>query len=313
MALEKSIIAIQSVNAIAALSLLALKGHPVAFDDRIQDIRIHAGQRVMGEIMRELLPIGMNVENQDDVQDPYSLRCMTQVHGPSLEGVMHSKESLEIEMNSGSDNPLVFTDKEPHIVSGGNFHGESPAKQLDMLAMYTHELASISFMRAKRMMNPNKSLGMPGFLAMKGGVNSGLMTWENVAASLLSENKVLCHPSSIDTAETCADKEDHVSMGAFSARKAITVSENVLSVMAFELMTATHALQFRFNHEPDFRVYHPGLMRVFNHLKKIVPPLEQDRYTVPEYNLVKDYIVSGQLWSTILDSMNTFSHRGFAA
>jgi histidine ammonia-lyase len=97
-------------------------------------------------------------------------------------------------------------------------------------------------MRAKRMLNPNKSLNMPAFLTMNGGLNSGLMTWENVAASLISENKVLCHPSSIDTAETCADKEDHVSMGAFAARKAITVSDNVLSVLAFELMTATHAL-----------------------------------------------------------------------
>jgi len=108
--------------------------------------------------------------------------------------------------------------------------------------MYTHEIASLSFMRAKRMLNPNKSLGMPAFLTMKGGQCSGLMTWENVAASLVSENKVLCHPSSIDTAETCADKEDHVSMGAFSARKAVTVADNVISVIAVELLAATHAL-----------------------------------------------------------------------
>jgi len=108
--------------------------------------------------------------------------------------------------------------------------------------MYTHEIASLSFMRAKRMLNPNKSLGMPAFLTMKGGLCSGLMTWENVAASLVSENKVLCHPSSIDTAETCADKEDHVSMGAFSARKAVTVADNVISVIAVELLAATHAL-----------------------------------------------------------------------
>lgn len=127
-------------------------------------------------------------------------------------------------MNSGSDNPLVFTDREPMIVSGGNFHGEYPAKQLDILALYTHEIGSMSFMRSKRMMNPNKSLGMPGFLTLNGGTCSGLMTWENVAASLVSENKVLCHPSSIDSAETCADKEDHVSMGGFAARKAITIA-----------------------------------------------------------------------------------------
>lgn len=108
--------------------------------------------------------------------------------------------------------------------------------------MYTHEIASMSFMRAKRMLNPNKNLHMPAFLTMRGGLCSGLMTWENVAASLVSENKVLCHPSSIDTAETCADKEDHVSMGAFAARKAVIVSDNVLNVLAVELLTVAHAL-----------------------------------------------------------------------
>jgi len=158
-------------------------------------------------------------------------------------------------------------------------------------------------MRAKRMLNPNKNLNMPAFLTMKGGLNSGLMIWENVAASLISENKVLCHPSSIDTAETCADKEDHVSMGAFAARKAITVADNVLSVLAFELMAATHALQYRFKHEPDFTIYHPGLQKVFNHLKTICPPLENDRYTVPEFNKIREYIVSGDMWDTVLHSI----------
>ena len=164
------------------------------------------------------------------------------MHGPSLEGILNSKDSLEIEMNSGSDNPLVFADREPMIVSGGNFHGEYPAKQLDILAMYTHEVGSLSFMRAKRMMNPHKSLGLPAFLTPNGGKCSGLMTWENVAASLVSENKVLCHPASVDSAETCADKEDHVSMGGFAARKAVTISENVTRIITVELMTACHAL-----------------------------------------------------------------------
>ena len=227
------------------------------------------------------------------------MRCITQVLGPSFEGVFFSKEGIEIEMNTGSDNPLVFSDREPHIISGGNFHGEFPAKQLDVLAMYTHEIASISFMRAKRLLNPTKSLGMPAFLTHRGGVCSGLMTWENVAASLVSENKVLCHPSSIDTAETCADKEDHVSMGAFSARKACIVSENVLNVLAVELLAAAHALQYRFDHEPEFSIYHPGLKKVYEKIKKISPPLHTDRYTVPEFNLLKEYISSGEMWDTV--------------
>jgi histidine ammonia-lyase len=248
--------------------------------------------------MRELVPQGSNVENEYDVQDPYSLRCIPQVHGPSLEGILSSKEAIEVEMNSGSDNPLVFIDREPRIVSGGNFHGEYPAKQLDILAMYTHEIGSMSFMRAKRMMNPFKSLGMPGFLTKNGGKCSGLMTWENVAASLVSENKVLCHPSSVDSAETCADKEDHVSMGGFAARKAITISENVTKIIAIELMTACHALQHRFAEAQEkgteFDISHPGLKEVYKQVKHISPMLiNDDRYTVPEYNKILEYLQSG--------------------
>jgi histidine ammonia-lyase len=133
---------------------------------------------------------------------------------------------LEVEMNSGSDNPLVFTE-EPYIISGSNFHGEYPAKQLDTLGLYVHEIGSLSSQRIKRLTNPVKNVGLPAFLVGQGGLCSGMMTWENVAASLVSENKVLVYPASAETAETCADKEDHVSMGSFSARKALLISENV--------------------------------------------------------------------------------------
>lgn len=136
------------------------------------------------------------------------------------------------------------------------------------------------------------------------------MTWENVAASLVSENKVLCHPSSIDTAETCADKEDHVSMGAFSARKAVTVADNVLSVLAVELLVATHALQYRFNHDPEFSIYHPGLQKVYEHIKSISPPLERDRYTVPEYKKLREYVASGEMWDTVQQFMQSTSNYG---
>lgn len=209
-----------------------------------------------------------------------------------------------MEINSGSDNPLVFTDREPHIVSGGNFHGEYPAKQLDILAMYTHEIGSMSFVRTKRLLNPSKSLGLPAFLTQTGGRCSGLMTWENVAASLVSENKVLCHPSSVDSAETCADKEDHVSMGAFSARKAVSVSENVLHIICVELLSACHALQIRIANDPNFSIYHPGLKKVYEHVKEISPMLvEVDRYTQPEYAKIHEYVKSGQMWNTIIESL----------
>ena len=301
-ALEQALTIMKSICGISALSLIALKGHPQAFDSRIQEIRLHPGQNAIGEIMRQLCPVGKNVENENDVQDPYSLRCIPQVHGPSLEGVLKAKLLLEIEMNTGSDNPLVFTDREPYIVSGGNFHGEYPAKQLDILAMYVHEIGSISFMRSKRTMNPNKSIGMPAFLTTKGGMNSGFMTWENVAASLMAENKVLCHPASIDSAETCADKEDHVSMGGFAARKAVTIAENVTRIIAIELMTACHGIQFRIREDPKFQVYHPGLRNVYEHVKSISPMLEKDRYTVPEFEKIHQYVKSGEMWDTVLDN-----------
>lgn len=160
------------------------------------------------------------------------------MHGPTLEAIVNVKYVLENEFNSASDNPLVFPDREPHIVSGGNFHGEYPAKALDVLAIYAHEIGAMSYVRMKRMLNPAKSLGLPPFLTGASGRCSGMMIWENTAASLNSENKVLCHPSSTDSAETSADKEDHVSMGGFSARKAVTISENVLKIIAVELFVA---------------------------------------------------------------------------
>lgn len=154
-------------------------------------------------------------------------------------------------MNSGSDNPLVFTE-EPFIISGANFHGEYPAKQLDTLGLYVHEIGSLSSQRIKRLTNPVKNVGLPAFLVGSGGLCSGMMTWENVAAALVSENKVLVYPASAETAETCADKEDHVSMGSFSARKALLISENVAQIIAVELLGSTQALQHRIRLEPGF-------------------------------------------------------------
>lgn len=172
--------------------------------------------------------------------------------------MLNTRECLEIEMNSGSDNPLVFTE-EPFIISGANFHGEYPAKQLDTLGLYIHEIGSLSSQRIKRLTNPVKNVGLPAFLVGSGGLCSGMMTWENVAASLVSENKVLCYPASAETAETCADKEDHVSMGSFSARKALMITENVANIIAVELLGATQALQHRMALEPDFKIPHQGL------------------------------------------------------
>ncbi|TNV80197.1 hypothetical protein FGO68_gene4681 [Halteria grandinella] len=302
MALEQAIVIMKSIHPISALTFMSMKGHPSAFDKSIQRMRMHAGQSAVAEIMRALLPQGETVENEQDIQDPYSLKCIPQIHGPTLEAIINTKECIEIEMNSGSDNPLVFLE-EPYIISGANFHGEYPAKQLDTLGLYVHEIGSLSSQRIKRLTNPVKNVGLPAFLVSQGGLCSGMMTWENVAASLVSENKVLCYPASAETAETCADKEDHVSMGNFSARKALMISENVAQIIAVELLGATQALQHRFKLEPDFKIPNKGLQRIFERAKSLSPILDNDRYTVPEYQALLSFITTGELWDMMIDEM----------
>ncbi|CDW90715.1 histidine ammonia-lyase [Stylonychia lemnae] len=310
-ALEQSINIIKSIAPISALTFLSMKGLPIAFDTSIQRIRMHPGQNAVAQIMRELLPVGKTVTYSQELQDPYSLKCIPQVHGPTLEAIVNTKECLEIEMNSGSDNPLIFTEP-PYIMNGGNFHGEYPAKQLDVLGLYVHEIGSLSSQRIKRLTNPTKNLGLPAFLVSQGGLCSGMMTWENVAASLVSENKVLVYPASADSTETCADKEDHVSMGSASAKKAISIAQNVQQILAVELMAATQALQHRFELEKDFYIYHPGLKKVFEHCKTLSPLLVKDRYTQPEYQELLAYIQSGELWDTMMQEM-TFEYLNYQA
>eukprot|EP00347_Sterkiella_histriomuscorum_P014532 403360518 len=302
-ALEKSINIIKSIAPISALTFLSMKGSPLSFDLTLQRMRMHPGQAAIAAMMRELLPAGKTVTHSAEIQDPYSLKCIPQVHGPTLEAVVLTKDCLEIEMNSGSDNPMIFTEA-PYLVSGGNFHGEYPAKQLDVLGLYVHEIGSLSSQRIKRLTNPTKNLGLPAFLVSQGGLCSGMMTWENVAASLVSENKVLVYPASADSAETCADKEDHVSMGSFSAKKAIMIADNVLQILAVELLGATQALQHRYQLEKDFDIYHPGLKNIFEMSKKISPILEKDRYTQPEYQELLEFISSGDLYDAVLEEMS---------
>ncbi len=298
-ALENSINLIRSINAISALSFTALKGNPHEFDERIGLIRPHAGQIVIAEIMRKLVPVGSILVNKHDVQSSYSLRCIPQVHGPVLEIIEFVKNTLEIEMNSTTDNPLLFEEGEPRFVSNGNFHGEYVAKALDILAIYIHELGNISYPRIMRLLNSSKSLGLNTFLTYEQGLSSGMMTYENVAAALVSENKVLCSPASIESLPTCADKEDHVSMGGFAARKAITVSENVSKILAVELMAATKAIYMRKEREEDFKIP-KCIEKVFEKVMKISPPFLKDRYSKPEYDKILEYITSGDLWEDAL-------------
>jgi len=231
-AVERSRLIAKQADVIAALSLEVLKGTTRAFDALIQQVRPHVGQRRVAERLRSLLhsrihhsEIAESHRFCNRVQDAYTLRCCPQVHGIVNDTIDFAEEVITTEMNSATDNPIVFAEH-GEVISGGNFHGEYPAKVLDYLTIGIHELASISERRMERLVNPTYS-ELPAFLVKEGGLNSGFMMAHCTAASLVSEDKVLCHPSSVDSLPTSAGQEDHVSMGGFAARKAIKVVENV--------------------------------------------------------------------------------------
>jgi histidine ammonia-lyase len=241
--LEKALQLAQSADILAAMSLEALQGSITPFDSGIHAVRPHPGQEKVAENVRTLLVDSEILESHRDcgkVQDPYCLRCVPQVHGASRDALEYAARVIEIEMNSVTDNPLVFEDR---IMSGGNFHGQPLALALDFTAIAIAELASISERRTYLLLEGHD--GLPTLLMRETGINSGFMIPQYTAAALVSENKVLCHPASVDTIPTSLGQEDHVSMGSVSALKLLRVLENVEHVLAIELLTACQALDFR--------------------------------------------------------------------
>lgn len=270
-----------------AMTIEALAGSVAPFDPDIQRIRPHAGQIEVAQHMRTLLadsPIMSSHVDCDKVQDPYSLRCIPQVHGISRDVMKHVRRVLETEVNSVTDNPLVFTTdgKKGKIVNGGNFHGEYVAMAMDELCIAVAELASISEQRLEKLINPALS-GLPAFLVKEGGLNSGFMIVQVAAASLVSENKILCHPAVVDSIPTSADKEDHVSMGTIAARKARSVVDNTWNVLAMEFFGASQGLEFRKPLKPAKLVN-----KAYQAIRTRVPPVDEDRafyediYTIGE-------------------------------
>ncbi len=231
-----------------AMSLEALRGTNVAFDPEIHRLRPHRGQQGSADNLRRLMQGSQIRKSHKEclkVQDAYSLRCMPQVHGATKGALQHIRQVLETELNSVTDNPLVIVNKD-QVLSGGNFHGQPVALAMDYLGIAVAELADISERRISRLLDVSLS-GLPGFLTRHGGLNSGLMIVQNTAASLVSENKVLAHPSSVDSIPTSANQEDHVSMGTIGARKAGQICDNVRYVLACELLCASQGLEF---HKP---------------------------------------------------------------
>ncbi|MBA2687693.1 MAG: histidine ammonia-lyase [Gemmatimonadaceae bacterium] len=257
-----------------AMSLEALLGTPVAFDERIQDARGQSGQSKSAALLRELLD-GSEIreshrEGDPRVQDPYALRCMPQVHGPVLDALEWVEAIVGREINAATDNPLVFENGE--TLSGGNFHGQAVAMALDFLAIAMTNLATMAERRIDRLVHPDLNQGLPPFLSADAGVNSGFMMAQVTAASLASECKVLSHPASVDTIPTDGNKEDVVPMAMGAAWKLRRIIRNVQNVLAIELMCAAQALDFRVPLKAGAK-----LLPAHSRVRELVTHLERDR------------------------------------
>src|SRR5512138_3940593 len=258
-----------------AMTLEGLLGSHRPFLPEIQAARGQPGQTLAAARLRELLAGSeLNASHQGPdchkVQDPYSLRCMPQVHGAAREGIAFCRGVLAREVNAATDNPLVFPDT-GEIVSGGNFHGQPVALALDVLAIAASHLATISERRVEQLVNPSLS-GLPPFLAPHGGLDSGFMIAQVTSAAVVSENKVLCHPASVDSIPSSAGREDHVSMGMTAALKARQVVENVRTCLAIELLVAAQAIDLRAPLRPAAKV-----AEAHARIRSAVPHLDEDR------------------------------------
>ena len=278
LALYDALDACRLADLIGAMSLEALLGTPRAFDPRIHAVRPHPGQAESAANLRRLLADSFIVESHRDcakVQDPYSLRCMPQVHGASRDSLHYVREVLLREMHSATDNPLLFAGDSPEqseIISGGNFHGQPVALVLDFAGIATAEIASIAERRIEQLLNPYLSSGLPAFLITDSGLNSGFMMAQVTAAALVSDNKILAHPASVDSIPTSAGREDHVSMGVHAADKLLRIVDNVRNVLAIELLCAGQGLSLRAPLKPS-----PALQAAHDRLRQAVPLLERDR------------------------------------
>ena len=274
-----------------AMSLEALRGSHRAFDERIHAARPHPGQVQVARTLRALLadsPIERSHADCGRVQDNYALRCMPQVHGAVRDGLAHVRRVLSIEINASTDNPMVFAEQ-GELVSGGNFHGHPVSLALDHLATAACSLGTISERRTERLLNPDLS-GLPAFLAHDPGLHSGLMMAQVTAAALVSENKVLAHPASVDTIPTSASKEDHVSMGLHAALKAARIVDHVAHVLAIEVLAAAQALDLLLPLRGG-----RGVEAARRAVRRRVTHMHVDRVLAPDIARVRDLIEEGVL------------------
>jgi len=273
-------------DAAASLTLEALKANRTAFDPRIHQLRPFPGQQRSAAHLRRLTAGSRRLVDNGaaSVQDAYSLRCIPQVHGAVWDVLEHVRERLEIEANAVTDNPLLFPG-EGLVLNGGNFHGQPIAMAMDYLAMGLAELASISERRIERLVNPYLS-GLPPFLIQSSGLHSGYMVAQYTAAALVSENKSLAHPASVDSIPTSANQEDHVSMGTIAARQAAAIAENTRHVLAIELVCAAQAIDL--SGGPDGLGEYTG--RLYRMVRDAVPYLDQDRFAAGDIQAARELL-----------------------
>jgi histidine ammonia-lyase len=285
----------KTADVLGAMSLDALHGTDVAFDERIHAARPHTGQVEVAANLRQLLKGSEIRESHKDcgrVQDAYSLRCIPQVHGAVRDTLAFCRRTFEIEMNSAVDNPLVFVKGHGvgDIISGGNFHGQPLAFALDYMAIALSALAGISERRIERLVNPALNEGLPPFLAPDAGINSGFMMPQVTAAALASENKGLAHPASVDSITTSGNKEDYVSMGMAAAIKLKRVIANTTNVLAIEACAAAQALDFL----APLKSSQP-LQKAHAAIRAVSPRIEQDRVFADDFAKLAELIRSAAL------------------
>ncbi len=281
---------IKTLDIAGALTLEALRGITDAFDPRVHKLRPHAGQIRSAANILKMTEGSERTTRQLDirVQDAYTLRCIPQIHGASWDAIMFVKEKVEIELNAVTDNPLIFAN-EKDAISGGNFHGQPVALAFDFLGIALSEIANVSERRIERMVNPQLS-ELPAFLTQKGGLHSGLMIAQYSAAALVSENKVLAHPASVDSIPSSANQEDHVSMGTIGARKARSILTNAQYVVGIELMAACQAMDLG-----EDRKMGRGTKAAYDTLRRKLAMLTDDRILYPDLETMASLVRSGEL------------------
>jgi len=272
-----------------------LMGSRTEFDQRIHRLRPHPGQATAADNMARVIQNSEIITSHKDcgrIQDAYTLRCSPQVHGASKDGIAYTRNVIETEMNSSTNNPLIFPESKDFLL-GGNFHGQPVALALDFLCLAMAELSNISERRIERLVNPMLS-GLPAFLVSDGGLNSGFMIAQYTAASLVSENKILSHPACVDSIPTSANKEDHVSMGTIAARKSRDTVRNTECVVAIELLCAAQALDLFTNLKPG-----EGTLAAYRVIRKAIPHLGNDRVLSKDIEKTIGLMRSGKILAAV--------------